>query len=138
MHILVTGGVGYVGSHLVRALLDEGHSVAIVDDLSSGHRQTLADGVALEVGRCGDAAALDRIAATRTPDAVMHLAAKCSVEESVADPGLYYQYNLQDSPRLARLDGHQRSQAHRAFVDLCGCTAVPTSNPSARPCARDR
>jgi len=97
MHILVTGGVGYVGSHLVRALRDAGHGVVVVDDLSSGHPETLPDGVDLHQGRCGDAAVLDRAAAVALPDAVMHLAARCSVEESVHDPGLYYRANLRDS-----------------------------------------
>ncbi|MFQ5743765.1 MAG: UDP-glucose 4-epimerase GalE [Acidobacteriota bacterium] len=97
MHILVTGGAGYVGSHLVRALLDEGHTVVVVDDLSSGHRVTLPDGVPLRVGRCGDTAVLDAAAAEAHPDAVMHLAARCSVSESTQDPGLYYRANLGDS-----------------------------------------
>lgn len=97
MHILVTGGVGYVGSHLVRALRDAGHSVVVVDDLSSGHPETLPRGVELHPGRCGDNAVLDRAASAAKPDAVMHLAAKCSVEESVLNPQLYYRANLRDS-----------------------------------------
>ncbi len=100
MHILVTGGVGYVGSHLVRALLQAGHGVVVVDDLSSGHRETLPDGVELCVGGCGDPEVLDAAAADVKPDAVMHMAAKCSVEESVYDPQLYYRANLRDSLRL--------------------------------------
>jgi UDP-glucose-4-epimerase GalE len=89
--------VGYVGSHLVRALLDAGHGVVVVDDLSSGHRETLPEGVELHVGSCGDHAVLDRAAASATPDAIMHMAAKCSVEESVFDPQLYYRVNLVES-----------------------------------------
>jgi len=100
MYILVTGGLGYVGSHLVRTLLDHGHSVAVIDDLSSGHLQTLPDGVALGRGRCGDARVLDELFDARLPDAVMHLAAKCSVEESVHDPALYYRNNLGESLHL--------------------------------------
>ncbi len=94
MHILVTGGAGYVGSHLVRALVDEGHGVTVVDDLSSGHRETLPAGVELHVGNCGDTTTLDAAAGDHGVDAVMHMAAKCSVEESVRDPRLYYRANL--------------------------------------------
>ena len=97
MHILVTGGVGYVGSHLVRALRDAGHGVVVVDDLSSGHPETLPEGIELHPGRCGDSTVLDRAAAAAKPDAVMHLAAKCSVEESVLNPQLYFRANLRDS-----------------------------------------
>lgn len=100
MHILVTGGVGYVGSHLVRALVDEGHDVTIVDDLSSGHRETLPAGVELHVGDCGDTTTLDAAAGDHGVDAVMHMAAKCSVEESVRDPRLYYRANLSCSLNL--------------------------------------
>jgi len=94
MHILVTGGAGYIGSHLVRALVDQGHAVTVVDDLSSGHRETLPAGVELQLGDCGDATTLDAAAADHGFDAVMHMAAKCSVEESVRDPRLYYRTNL--------------------------------------------
>ena len=97
MHILVTGGVGYVGSHLVRALREAGHGVVVVDDLSSGHKETLPEDVELHTGRCGDSEVLDRAASGAHPDAVMHLAAKCSVEESVFNPQLYYRANLRDS-----------------------------------------
>ena len=97
MRILVTGGAGYVGSHVVRALLVEGHRVTIVDDLSSGHRETVPEGVAFHVGRCGDAGVLDAACDDGRPEAVMHLAASCSVSESVENPRLYYQNNLVES-----------------------------------------
>ena len=100
MHILVTGGAGYVGSHLVRALIDDDHDVTVVDDLSSGHRETLPAGVELHVGCCGDSTVLEAAAGDHRVDAVMHMAAKCSVEESVRDPRLYYRANLRDSLEL--------------------------------------
>lgn len=95
MHVLVTGGAGYVGANVVAALLQAGHRVSVVDDLSSGHRQALPDEVGLHVGSCGDHAILDRL--TPIPDGVMHMAAKCSVGESMQDPAAYYRANLRDS-----------------------------------------
>lgn len=97
MHILVTGGAGYVGSHIVRALLDAGHSVAVVDDLSSGHRRALPAEVPLVVGSCGDREVLDRVAGDRRFDAVMHMAARSSVGESMKDPSGYYRTNVVES-----------------------------------------
>ena len=54
MHVLVTGGAGYVGSHVVLALREAGHSVVVLDDLSTGRREAIPDGVALVEGDAGD------------------------------------------------------------------------------------
>ena len=126
MHILVTGGAGYVGSHLVRALLDEGHSVSVIDDLTSGHRATLPEAVPLKVAACGDREALDQLANQRGPDAVMHLAARCSVAESVADPRLYYRANVRDSLRLLdwMVERGVRYIVHSSTCAVYGCPAT--------------
>ena len=100
MHVLVTGGAGYVGSNVVRALREQGHVVTVVDDLSSGHRAAVPEGVRLLVGRCGDRALLERAARQQPVDGVMHMAAKCSVGESMQHPRRYYETNLADSLRL--------------------------------------
>ena len=97
MHVLVTGGAGYVGSSVVRGLVDAGHRVSVVDDLSSGHRAALPAEVELTLGRCADAKALDRIHDEAAVDGVMHMAAACSVGESVAHPDRYYRANLRES-----------------------------------------
>jgi UDP-glucose 4-epimerase len=98
MHILVTGGAGYVGSNVVRALLDANHEVSVVDDLSSGHRAAVPDGVRLLHGGCGDHAVLDQL--ETAPDGVMHMAARCSVGESMEQPQRYYETNVRESLRL--------------------------------------
>ncbi len=90
--MLVTGGAGYIGSHAVRELLEQGHRVTILDDFSEGHRQAVAKDARLVEGDVGDAAALGR--ALEGVEAVMHFAALASVSASVKDPASYYQTNV--------------------------------------------
>lgn len=86
MKILVTGGAGFIGSHIVDALLREGHAVAVIDDLSSGSRDNLPAGVPLHVVDIVDPAAVARAFAAEQPDAVCHQAAQMSVSRSVREP----------------------------------------------------
>jgi UDP-glucose 4-epimerase len=128
MKILVTGGAGYVGSHVVRTLLDADHHVVIVDDLSSGHRVTVPDGVPVHVGRCGDAAVLDAASEGGRPDAVMHMAASCSVSESVELPQLYYRNNLLES--LALMDWMAaRRVPFLVHSSTCAVYGIPERQP---------
>ncbi|GAA0407909.1 GDP-mannose 4,6-dehydratase [Microbispora corallina] len=83
MRVLVTGGAGFIGSNLVDRLLADGHEVAVVDDLSSGHNRN--DGAALHVMDVRDPA-LAGLAERWRPEAICHLAAQISVRRSVADP----------------------------------------------------
>jgi nucleoside-diphosphate-sugar epimerase len=94
MKILVTGGAGFIGSHLVEALLRQGHRVRVLDDLSSGKREnlaTVADDVELMIGDCADPEAARR--ATRGMEVVFHEGAVPSVARSVNDPLLSHQAN---------------------------------------------
>lgn len=100
MHVLVTGGAGYVGSNVVLALLEADHRVTVLDDLSSGHRGAVPRDVPLVVGECGDTAALDAAAEVADVDGVMHMAARTSVGESMERPDLYYDVNLAQSLTL--------------------------------------
>src|SRR4051794_38930791 len=101
MRVLVTGGAGYIGSHVVQALAGRGHEPVVLDDLSTGHRDAIPEAL-LVVGDCGDAATLDGVLAEHRPDAVMHFAARKSVEESVADPARYYDHNVATTITLVR------------------------------------
>lgn len=103
--ILVTGGAGYVGSHVVRHLVDAGREVVVLDDLSSGHRGAVPKGSLIE-GDCGDAAVLDSVFASGGIEAVVHMAGSCLVGESMSDPALYYDNNVSKS--LALLEGMRR------------------------------
>ncbi|MFM8986728.1 MAG: NAD-dependent epimerase/dehydratase family protein [Planctomycetia bacterium] len=86
MKIVVTGGAGFIGSHIVDALLEAGHAVAVIDDLSSGVRENLPAGVPLHVVDIVDGAAVQRVFAAEQPDAVCHQAAQMSVSRSVREP----------------------------------------------------
>jgi len=91
---LVTGGAGYIGAHVVRALLDAGEQVVVVDDLSSGLRRKVPDQVVLVEADVRDRDALARALATHRVEGVVHLAAKKAVAESVAQPMHYYRENV--------------------------------------------
>jgi UDP-glucose 4-epimerase len=91
--ILVVGGAGYIGSHMVKDLLDAGHDVITLDDLSTGHRDLLPGGTFVE-GDLGDKDILNQLFSTHNISAVMHFAAFSLVGESVENPLKYYRNNL--------------------------------------------
>ncbi len=101
MGVLVTGGAGYVGSHIVRRLRETGRRVVAVDDLSEGHREALGE-TPLVDGDFGDPRLLDRVLQGGEIRFVVHMAAACLVGESVVDPGKYYTNNLVHSVTLLR------------------------------------
>jgi UDP-glucose 4-epimerase len=91
--VLVTGGAGYIGSHMVLALLDAGHQPIILDDFSTGHEQLLPIGVPVFRGNVADTALVTEIFNSYGIDAVVHFAASIVVSESVTDPLKYYLNN---------------------------------------------
>lgn len=94
MAILVTGGAGYIGSHMVLALLDAGHKdIVVIDDLSTGFDWVLPPDVTLVVGDVADQALVKRVIAEHGIDVLAHFAAKIVVPDSVADPLGYYLAN---------------------------------------------
>jgi len=97
--ILVTGGAGYIGSHVVRQLGKAEEQVVTLDNLSTGFREAVTAGD-LVIGDTGDAELLDKIFASHDIDTVMHFAAKTIVPESVADPLKYYGNNTASSRTL--------------------------------------
>ena len=92
MKILVTGGAGYIGSHVVRRLGEAGHDVTVLDDLSTGHAWAVIAGTLVEA-KLEDQQAVAAVLATGGFDAVMHFAASIVVPESVSEPIKYYRNN---------------------------------------------
>jgi UDP-glucose 4-epimerase len=97
--ILVTGGAGYIGSHVVRQLGERGESVITLDNLSTGFEAAVTAGD-LVIGDTGDAALLERLFSAHRIETVMHFAAHTIVPESVADPLKYYRNNTSSSRTL--------------------------------------
>ncbi len=99
MKVLVTGGAGYIGSHIVKMLGEMGHQVLVYDNLSTGHAWAVLSGD-LIVGDLADKALLAETINAFSPDAVMHFAAHIQVEESVNDPLKYYHNNTANTITL--------------------------------------
>ena len=93
MTILVTGGAGYIGSHMALELLDAGEKIVVLDDLSTGFRWAVPDKATLVVGDFGDEDLVTETLARHDVDAIIHFAAKIVVPESVSDPLRYYHNN---------------------------------------------
>lgn len=101
MKVLVTGGAGYIGSHVVRQLGEAGHDIVVFDNLSTGYRWAVTAGE-LVVGDLADEAAIDRLFSEHRFEAVLHFAANIVVPESVANPLKYYSNNTRNTLNLLK------------------------------------
>jgi UDP-glucose 4-epimerase len=99
MNIFVTGGAGYIGSHIVKALGEAGHDVLVYDNLSTGHEWAVLYGKLVK-GDLANEALLEKTIKDFSPDAVIHFAAFIQVEESVREPLKYYRNNVSNSLTL--------------------------------------
>ncbi|BEV08093.1 UDP-glucose 4-epimerase GalE [Methylophilus sp. DW102] len=99
MQVLVVGGAGYIGSHMVKMLLGAGHNVITLDNLSSGHRDAVVGGIFVE-GDLADRDCLKKLFEDYKPDAVMHFASYIQVGESVRKPDIYYRNNVTNTLNL--------------------------------------
>ena len=100
MTILVTGGAGYIGSHMVHALVDAGERVIVVDNLATGFAWAVPKGATLVVAESGDQARLAALFAEHKVESVIHFAASVVVPDSVRDPLAYYRNNTVNSRAL--------------------------------------
>ena len=121
--ILVTGGAGYIGSHVVRQLGARGENVITLDNLSTGFKAAVTSGE-LVIGDTGDAALLDRIFDNHDIDTVMHFAAHTIVPESVSDPLKYYGNNTASSRTLLERS-HAHGVKHVVFSSTAAVYGIP-------------
>lgn len=98
--ILVTGGAGYIGGHTVLALLDRGHDVCVIDDLSTGKRVKMHENVHFYEGSIHDEELVDKIIKDHNVQSILHFAGSIKVDESVVNPLKYYFNNTEGSRRL--------------------------------------
>ena len=117
MHVVVTGGAGFIGAHSTRALLERGHRVTVVDDLSHGRREALPPGAELVVLDVR-AAELFPLFESLRPDAVLHLAAQMDVRKSVADP--LYDASINVLGTINTLEAARRAQVGRVVFASSG------------------
>jgi UDP-glucose 4-epimerase len=110
MAVLVTGGAGYIGSHMVLELLARGEKPIVLDDLSTGFESAVPAQADFFVGDCGDIQLLDKIMRSRNVSAVIHFAASAVLPDSVKNPLAYYWNNTAKS---------------RALIDACVRNRVP-------------
>lgn len=131
--ILVTGGAGFIGSHVCPALLERGHEVVIVDNLSVGTRERAADGAELIVADVRDRERMAAVVAERKVDAVCHLAARVSIRAST--DGFYDDADVNILGSLSLLEAAVRGDVGK-FV-LASSMAVYDDSPSPEPVAED-
>jgi UDP-glucose 4-epimerase len=128
MRVLVTGGAGYVGSVSVERLVEAGHEVVVLDDLSTGHRESVPGVASLAVGSYGDPVEMGRLLEGAGIDAILHCGARSLVGESVREPARYYRENVVGG--LVLLDAARAAGVTRlVFSSTAATYGVPVTTP---------
>jgi UDP-glucose 4-epimerase len=133
MRILVTGGAGFIGSNIVDALIDRGHAVAVVDDLSTGSKQNLNPAARWFECDIRDDGALGRIFDEFKPELISHQAARADVRESLKKPQLYANVNIIGSLNLLE---HARRVGTKKII-YAGTGGATYGTPRALPVPED-
>ncbi len=132
MHVLVCGGAGYIGSHMVKTLLEHGHAPLVFDNLSTGHAEAVPEDLLVR-GDLRDKSALRRVLAEHTFDAVMHFAAKSIVAESVTHPADYYENNVTGTLNLLEAM-HEQGVGRFVFSSTAAVYGNPVPDAARSTC----
>ena len=128
MTVLVTGGAGYIGSHMVLELRDAGEAVVVIDNLSTGFRWAVPDDVPLIVGDVGDIELVSRLIREWNVQSIIHFAGSIIVPESVSDPLKYYRNNTANSRNLIEAAVSTGVNAF-IFSSTAAVYGMPDENP---------
>lgn len=128
MAILVTGGAGYIGSHMAHYLCDQGENVVVLDNLTTGFRKAIPRKAKFVKGNVGDAKVLEKLFSTHKIEAIVHFAASIVVPESVENPLKYYGNNTANTRMLIEV-----AVAHGVKHIIFSSTAAVYGNASSEP-----
>src|SRR3954469_22384636 len=132
MTVLVTGGAGYIGSHMVQALAEAGESVVVIDNLSTGFSTALPEGVPLFIGDAADENLVEGVIAAHAVESIVHFAGSVVVPDSMRDPLGYYRNNTMTTRSL--LNAAVKCGVNRFIFSS---TAAVYGNPERMPVAED-
>lgn len=132
MQILVTGGAGYIGSFMVKRLLDEGHNVIVLDNLERGHEATIDNRATLVMGNLLSKAFLSKVFSKHPIEAIFHFAGYIAVGESMQEPALYFQNNT-----IATLNLLEEARAYEINKIIFSSTAAVYGDPIKSPIPED-
>ncbi|MBS0530761.1 MAG: UDP-glucose 4-epimerase GalE [Proteobacteria bacterium] len=132
MTVLVTGGAGYIGSHMVLALTEAGENVVVIDNLSTGFSSSLPEGVPLFIGDVGDESLVENVIVQHGVESIVHFAGSVVVPESMRDPLAYYRNNTMTTRSL--LNTAVKCGVNRFIFSS---TAAVYGNPDRTPVSED-
>src|SRR5579871_1691587 len=132
MTVLVTGGAGYIGSHMVQALVDAGESVVVLDDLSTGFPAFVAKGVPLVIGDAGEETLVEGVIESHRVESIIHFAGSVVVPDSMREPLAYYRNNTMTTRNL--LNAAVKFGVSRFILSS---TAAVYGNPDQVPVSED-
>lgn len=128
MNVLVTGGAGYIGSICVEELINSGHHVTVLDNLSEGHRSAVDPRASFIQGNLGERELINRVIGEAKPEAIIHFAAHALVGESMQDPGKYFRNNVASGLEL--LDAAVKNGVKKfVFSSTCATYGPPDRVP---------